>query len=218
MSAPLTVGAVMYPGFEMLDMFGPLEMFSMLGSERVQIQMLAQSAEPVGTAMGVDIASGPKVMPDATFADASPTDILLVPGGFGTFPELENPELINFLKVQSAAARITASVCSGSVLLARAGILDGKRATSNKQLFKLATKERAPVTWVEAARWVEDGDVFTSSGVSAGTDMALAIIERLFGEEAALNASYAAEYSWHRDADHDPFVEHLNELAGLIPD
>ena len=212
----LSVGAVMYPGFEMLDMFGPLEMFSMLGSTRVAISMVAERADPVPTAVAENVTAGPKVLPDTTFAEAPQYDLLLVPGGFGTLPALESTPLLEFLRDQAASADVVASVCSGSVLLARAGLLDGKRATSNKQLFALATREAAPVEWVEEARWVEDGNVFTSSGVSAGTDMALAIIERLYDVATAESAAAAAEYTWHRDKDHDPFVAHLNELAALF--
>jgi transcriptional regulator GlxA family with amidase domain len=212
----LTVGGVMYPGFEMLDMFGPLEMFSMLGSERVDISMAGETDVPVPTAVGPDIVSGPKVAPDVTFDAAPDFDVVLVPGGFGTLPQLENDAFLAFLRRQAASARIVASVCTGSVLLARAGLLDGRCATSNKQLFALAQNETAPVEWVESARWVEDGNVFTSSGVSAGMDMALAIVARLFDEATAEQAAVAAEYSWHRDADTDPFAAHLNELAGLL--
>ena len=212
----LTVGAVMYPGFEMLDMFGPLEMFSMLGSTRVAISMVGPTLEPVPTAIAENVTAGPKVMPDVTMADAPAFDVVLLPGGFGTLPALENEELLGFLRNQAESARVVASVCTGSVLLARAGLLDGRRATSNKQLFALATNEQAPVTWVEEARWVEHGPVFTSSGVSAGTDMALAIIEQLFDTATAEQAANASEYTWHRDKDNDPFASHLNELAALL--
>ncbi len=213
---PLIVGGLVYPGFEMLDLFGPLEMFSMLGPERARILLVGESSTAVPAAMAMDLTSGPKVLPDQTFGDAPNVDVLLVPGGFGTLPALENDALLGFIRRQSGAARIVASVCTGSVLLARAGVLDGRRATSNKQLFARATTEQAPVTWVENARWVEDGKFFTSSGVSAGMDMALAVIAHLLGEEAAVRTATAAEYTWHRDADSDPFVSHLNELADLV--
>lgn len=211
--SPLTIGAVMYPGFEMLDMFGPLEMFSMITDAAVDIVMIAQDDTPVVTAMGQDITRGPRVTPDCSFSTAPAVDVLLIPGGFGTLPQLENPAMLDFLRSAAAQASLVCSVCTGSVLLARAGLLDGRAATSNKQFFALATMEEADVRWVEGARWVEDGQYFTSSGVSAGMDMSLAVIARLYGEAAATTIADQAEYSWHRDADSDPFTEQLNAGA-----
>lgn len=215
----LTVGAVLYPGFELLDMFGPLEMFSMIAQDPVEILMLAEGDEPVAAAMGEAIGVGPRVAPDGRFDDAPPVDILLVPGGFGTLPELDNPAMLQFLQRAGEQAGLVCSVCTGSVLLARAGLLAGRRATSNKQFFALATMENAEVQWVEQARWVEDGKFFTSSGVSAGMDMSLAVISRLYNQETAETIAQRAEYSWHRDADADPFADQLNEAAramGLV--
>ncbi len=212
----LAVGAVMYPGFEMLDMFGPLEMLSILGEERVEIRMLAETDEPVPTAMGAALTSGPRVNVDATFANAGPIDILLVPGGFGTMPQLGNPAMIEFIQASAENARYVASVCTGSLLLARAGLLDGRRATTNKQFFALSAQESTAIEWVERARWVEDGKFFTSSGVSAGMDMTLALIRELFGVETSEMVAIGTEYTWHRDRDEDPFAAHLNGGMGML--
>lgn len=209
----LNLGAILYPGFEMLDMFGPLEMFSILGSEVVQIHMVAEQQGPVAAAIGAEVGVGPKVVADYGFDNAPELDLILIPGGFGTRPELENQAMMSFIRDRSQAAQIVSSVCTGSALLAKSGVLDGRRATSNKQLFALSANQSNLVTWVEKARWVEDGKFFTSSGVSAGMDMSLAIISRLFGDEAAETVSRATEYTWHRDADDDPFVTELNSLA-----
>jgi putative intracellular protease/amidase len=212
---PLALGAILYPGFEMLDLFGPLEMFSIVPREQLTIYMIAEQAGPVPAALGMEI-TGPKVIADCSFNDAPPLDILLLPGGIGTIPELNNARMLNFLAERSKSAKITASVCSGSALLAKAGVLDGHRATSNKQLFALATNQSDKVTWVEAARWVDDGPVVTSSGVSAGTDMGVAIIQRLWGNDMAHMVTEAAEYTWHKDADNDPFVSGLNKAAAIL--
>ena len=107
------------------------------------------------------------------------------------------------------------SVCSGSAIFARAGLLDGRRATSNKMFFSLASSQSDKVEWVEQARWVVDGSMVTSSGVSAGTDMALAVIADLFGKERALQIAAFTEYQWHQDADSDPFAAYLNK--GELP-
>ena len=212
----LSVGAVMYPGFEMLDMFGPLEMLSILGEERIEIRMLAETDEPVATAMGAALTSGPRVNVDATFTNAGPIDILLIPGGFGTMPQLGNPAMIDFVRASAENARYVASVCTGSLLLARAGLLDGRRATTNKQFFGLSAQESTAIEWVERARWVEDGKFFTSSGVSAGMDMTLALIREVFGAEASEMVAIGTEYTWHRDRDEDPFVAHLNGGMGML--
>lgn len=209
----LTVAGILYPGFEMLDLFGPLEMYSLLGTEQVEIVLLAEHDQPVPSAMGQDISSGPKAMPDCVFSAAPKLDLVVLPGGFGTIPQLANEVLLEFLRQQAETAQIVSSICTGSVLLARAGLLDGRRATTNKQFFALGTNEAANVEWVEAARWVEDDKFFTSSGVSAGIDMTLAVISRLFGVETAEQVAVGAEYTWHRDADEDPFVEHLNGMS-----
>ena len=199
----LILGAVLYEGFELLDLFGPLEMFTALPPEALEVVMIAQQAGPI-LAGSMSGAKMPTVNADYSFDDAPALDILLLPGGLGTIPELENSLMLDFLSHRAATAKITASVCSGSALLAKAGVLDGHKATSNKQFFSLATSSSDKVDWQQRARWVDDGPVVTSSGVSAGTDMALAIIARLFGQEMAEGIANRAEYSWHRNADEDP--------------
>jgi transcriptional regulator GlxA family with amidase domain len=214
---PIRLGVLLYPDFELLDVFGPVEMFTMLGKAGAQIAMIAAQPGPVRSAMGADGPLGPRVLADHGYADAPPLDILLVPGGFGTIPALEDPALIGFIRDRAATTPIVASVCTGSALLARAGVLDGRRATSNKQFFDLARRQSDRVLWVEAARWVDEGNVVTASGVSAGMDMALALIERLLGAAIAEQVATGTEYTRHRDPNQDPFVVHLNAASGMLP-
>jgi len=219
MSKPRKIGVVLYPGFEMLDTFGPLEMYSVLGREAVDIVVIAERAGPASAALAGDGPLGPKVVADFGFADAPAVDILVLPGGFGTFAELENPALLDYLKQAAASAEVVTSVCTGSALLAKAGLLDGHRATTNKQFFALARMQSSGVEWVESARWVDAGKYITSSGVSAGMDMTLAVIARLWGMAAAENAARFAEYTWHRNPDDDPFRGDLDEgsrALGLV--
>jgi transcriptional regulator GlxA family with amidase domain len=213
---PIRIGVLLYPDFELLDVFGPLEMFATLGHARARIHLIAATAGPVKSAMAADGPLGPAVLAEHGYADAPALDILLVPGGFGTVPALADEALLGFIRERAATTPIVASVCTGSALLARAGVLDGKRATSNKQFFDLARRQSDRVQWIEAARWVDDGAVVTASGVSAGMDMALALIERLLGTEAAEQIAITTEYTRHRDADRDPFVAHLNALSGML--
>ncbi|NJN52435.1 MAG: DJ-1/PfpI family protein [Gammaproteobacteria bacterium] len=214
--APLEVGGLLYPGFEMLDLFGPLEMFSLLGPEQVAITTVAAQAAPTSAAVGSGPPCGPKVLADFDFATAPRLDVLIIPGGFGTFPALEDAGLLDYLRRCATAGTVLASVCTGSAILAKAGVLDGRRATSNKQFFDLARRQGAKVNWIEAARWVDEGQFLTSSGVSAGMDMALALIARFFDEATAASISVSAEYTRHIDADTDPFIAYLNEgMAAL---
>jgi putative intracellular protease/amidase len=204
----MRLGAVIYPDFELLDLYGPLEMFGCL-NDAVEIVVIAENAGAVASS------AGPQTMAEYDFASAPTLDLILLPGGIGTLPALENDALLSFLKARCPAAEVVMSVCSGSAILAKAGLLDGIPATSNKMFFALASTQSDEVDWRESARWVDAGRYVTSSGVSAGTDMALAVIERLFGEEQAETVARFTEYQWHRDADTDPFTAYLNQ--GALP-
>jgi len=199
-----SLGAVLYPRFELLDLYGPLEMFGALGPE-LRIVTVAEQAGPVASFQG------PRTLAEHGFADCPPLDLVLLPGGFGTLEQLGNAALLGFLQERAPRAEVTMSVCSGSALLAKAGLLDGRRATSNKMFFDFARSQGAKVEWVTEARWVEDGPWVTSSGVSAGTDMALAVVARLYGRERAERIAAYTEYEWHADPTRDPFVKYLNQ-------
>jgi transcriptional regulator GlxA family with amidase domain len=199
------LGVLLFPEFELLDVFGPLEMFGALKGA-LDIALVAEAPGPVASAQG------PEAVARHGFADTPQLDLVLVPGGFGTRAEVENPRLLEFLRRRAAEAEVVMSVCTGSALLARAGVLDGKRATTNKMFFAWVAEQGPNVAWVKEARWVEDGKLVTSSGVSAGMDMALAVIGRLFGTETSERIAVAAEYEWHRDARWDPFAR----VHGLV--
>jgi len=198
--APLKVGALIFPGFELLDLFGPLEMFGLL-KERAILTILAEEPGNVRSAQG------PEAVAKEPLAGSHGLDILLVPGGMGTRKLVEKAAFVAELRHQCETARYVATVCTGSGLVARTGVLDGRRATSNKFAFNWASSQGPAVTWVRKARWVEDGKFFTSSGVSAGMDMTLGLIAHLLGREVSVRVSNAAEYSWHEDKDSDPFAE-----------
>lgn len=205
-----TLGIILYPGFEVLDVMGPVEMFMNVGPQNLKIVMIAEQAGEVasGTVLDRGNFSGPRVMADYGFADAPKLDLLLVPGGVGTFAMLNNPAYLEFLKQRSPQAELTMSVCSGSAILAKAGLLDGRRATCNKAYYAMLTKPNGPnVDWAPSARWVEDGNMITSSGVSAGIDMALAVIARVWGREAAERIATGTEYVWNSDPANDPFAK-----------
>ena len=136
----------------------------------------------------------------------------MVPGGMSTRVEVENKVLISWLAKQSKKSKIVASVCSGSALLAKSGVLDGLAATTNKMFFQSTSSVSSKVNWQTSARWVQAGNIYTSSGVSAGMDMTLAIIAFLHSTEVAEKVAIGAEYEWHRDSSYDPFAK----LHGLV--
>jgi transcriptional regulator GlxA family with amidase domain len=195
-----SIGVVLFDQFELLDVFGPLEMFGLL-PQHFQISLVAESGDRVASAQG------PRSLLDYRFDNSPDFDILLVPGGRGTRREVDNPVLQDWLRQQSASARYITSVCTGSALLARTGLLDGRRATTNKAAFEWVASQGTNVAWQTRARWVADDRFFTSSGVSAGMDMALALIAQILDDVTAEQVATWAEYEWQRDPGRDPFAE-----------
>ena len=200
-----TVGALLFSEFELLDIYGPLEIFGLLRDD-FEIRIVAETAEPVAST------PGPRTTVDDRTSDRNEYDILIVPGGRGTRREVENTALLDWLNTAASKAELVTSVCTGSALLAKAGLLDGRRATTNKAAFEWVCSQGPEVDWQPEARWVEDGRFFTSSGVSAGIDMSLAVISQLFGAEKAEQSAVSAEYEWHRDPGWDPFAK----IHGLV--
>jgi transcriptional regulator GlxA family with amidase domain len=200
-----SIGVVLFPGFELLDVFGPLEMYGM-APDHFEIQMVSEKGGEVASQQG------PRSVSDMAFRDATKFDILLVPGGPGTRTEVLNDSLLQWILDQSKNSEYVTSVCTGSALLAKAGILDGAKATTNKRAFDWATSQSERVNWIKEARWVEDGRFFTSSGVSAGIDMSLALIQKMLGPEMAKDIATWAEYEWHNEASRDPFAQ----VYGLV--
>ena len=205
--SPRTLGVVLFEGFELLDVFGPCEAYGIsdLGGA-FRLATVAAKAGPVASAQG------PKAVAEFGFDDCPALDLLLVPGGIGTRREVDNAAMLAWLRARAEQAELVTSVCTGAALLARAGLLDGLRATSNKRSFAWVVSQGPKVNWIKRARWVEDGKFATSSGVSAGIDMALAIIARLVDPDAAEKVATAMEYERHRDATWDPFAK----IHGLV--
>jgi putative intracellular protease/amidase len=197
-AAPRTLGIVLYEGFEPLDVFGPVEIFGNVPG--LKLHMVAEKAGPVKSVMGH------ATVADFSFDDCPELDLVLVPGGIGTLKQLRNEPFHQWLRERADQAQVVMSVCSGSAILAKAGLLDGLKATTNKQSFKLLTSSSKEVEWLKEARWVDEGNRVTSSGVSAGIDMSLHVVERLWGEETAQSIADGTEYVWNRDAGNDPFA------------
>ena len=205
MSDRISVGVVLFDGFELLDVFGPLEMFGQLPNH-FELCLVAENGDIVASNQG------PRSVLDFGFDSSPQFNMLLVPGGSGTRREVHNPELLEWLRSQADNAQYVTSVCTGSALLARAGLLDGRRATSNKAAFDWVTSQSDQVDWQKQARWVEDERFFTSSGVSAGMDMALALIAEITDLDTAKQVATWSEYEWHQNPDWDPFAA----IHGLV--
>ncbi|HEX7214748.1 MAG TPA: DJ-1/PfpI family protein [Methylomirabilota bacterium] len=207
--APITrVAVVLFEGFTVLDVYGPVQAFASVRLPRpdgswhrlFEIVTIAEKAGPVKSG------EGPTTHADYAFADAPAYDVLLVPGGFGTRKAVNNTALLLALTAASRAATVTTTVCTGSALLARTGLMDHRPATSNKVAWDWVVQQGPRVRWQRQARWVDDGDLVTSSGVSAGIDMALSVVARLHGADMARQAARFMEYVWHEDPRDDPFA------------
>jgi len=200
-----TIGALIFPGFELLDVFGPMEMFGLMKDDYA-LTLIAEQAGPVASNQTLSAHA------DISTANQQGFDILFIPGGVGTRNEVENTPLLDWITQAAAQTEYVLTVCTGSALLARTGFLDGQKATTNKAAFHWATSQGPKVDWQKQARWVQEDKIFTSSGVSAGMDMALAAIAHMQGQTRAEEIAVYAEYDWHQDATWDPFAK----IHGLV--
>jgi putative intracellular protease/amidase len=203
---PRTVGVLLFPRFELLDAYGPLEFWGNMEKQQVRVVTVAATKGEVPSKQG------PKTVADFGYDDAPALDLILVPGGRGVMELLGDPATLRWLQERAARAEVVMSVCNGASLLAAAGLLDGRPATTNKMFWKMAIEPGPKVKWIKKARWVDDGSIVTSSGVSAGMDMTLAVIARLYGQETADWLARLTEYEPHRDPSWDPFAKQ----AGLV--
>ena len=178
-----TIGLVLYPRFTALDIVGPYEVLARVPEYRTI--WVAGSLEPVRADRGATIT------PDSTFDEMPPLDVIVVPGGPGQQDQMEDASMMAAIARAAASASHVASVCTGSLLLARAGVLRGKRATTHwLAMDALAALGAIPV----AERVVRDGNVFTAAGVSAGIDLALTLAAELAGEQVARATQLGIEY------------------------
>lgn len=216
---PRRVVILAYPGVQPLDVVGPAEVFSAadaaladgggLGSA-YRVEVVAQSREPIMTRTG-----GYGIAPLKTTAQCrGPIDTLVVAGGFGVYEAVEDRTLVRWVKGAAGRSRRTTSVCSGSFLLARAGLLDGKRATTHWSSCAELARRHPEVEVDPKPIFVHDGDVWTSAGVTAGMDLALALVERDLGRELALEVARWLVLFLQRPGGQAQFSSHLeSQLA-----
>ncbi len=185
----MTTGILIFDDAEELDFVGPWEVFTTAAKfgDGNRVVTIAQEPRPVVCAKGL------RVLPDHTFADAPALDVVLVPGGLGTRREVNNATLIGWLRAVGARCTWVTSVCTGALLLHEAGFAQGKRVTTHWGFIE-TLRSRSNVTVLEGTRYVRDGNVVTSAGVSAGIDMALWLVGQMQGIECARMVQHQIEY------------------------
>lgn len=191
------IGIVIFNDIEVLDFCGPFEVFSVtrLNEERrreepspFEVLLLAQFDKLITTTGGM------KILPDTTFDLCPALDILLVPGGWGTRAEMKNEAMLSFVATQAAQVETLTAVCTGSLILGSAGLLDGLRATTHWRSLELMQELFPKIMVDSASQVVEQGRVITSAGISAGIDMALTVVKRYCGEDIARATARHMEY------------------------
>jgi transcriptional regulator GlxA family with amidase domain len=191
------VGILLFDDVEVLDFCGPYEVFTATrlneARRRVepspfQVSMIAQKRSVVKASGGL------RVVPDYVFQDCPSLHILVVPGGWGTRTEIENKDLIAWIAKVSDQVETLTSVCTGSMLLGRAGLLDGRRATTHWRALDWMRESFPGAVVEDDVHVLEDGDLVTSAGISAGIDMALRVVARYHGEQVARATARHMEY------------------------
>ena len=194
MTKTRSVGIFIFPDVEVLDFCGPFEVFSVAGQQVLpgsfEVFTVAQKAE------GLLARNGLEVVPKYTLADAPPIDLLLIPGGQGTRQLVKNNQVLDWIGERAESAELVMSVCTGALLLAKRGLLDGLSATTHHLAIELL-RELAPDTTVrDDVRVVDNGRVITSAGVVAGIDMSFHVLAKLLGHEIAEKTARYIEYPW----------------------
>jgi putative intracellular protease/amidase len=194
----MQVAVLLFDDFETLDVFGPVELFGRL-KDYYQISFYSLDGGLVKNNHGVSVLS------DRLDNVKGEPGIFFIPGGYGTRKEVENTRLLDKISAISEKSQFVLTVCTGSGLLAKTGLLDGKSATSNKRAFPWASIQGPKVNWIKKARWTVDGNYYTSAGVSAGMDMVLGFLQDRHGIAFARKLAFEIEYNWQENKDEDDF-------------
>lgn len=194
MSHLRNVAIFIFDNVEVLDFCGPFEVFSVTGESSGQrhfnVYTVAEKPGPIRAINGLS------VNPDYTLDTCPRPDILLIPGGVGTRPVMRNPDILNWINRHAPDVEHVLSVCTGALVLATAGLLEGKAATTHHTAFDLL-QSVAPTTAVDrSARYVDNGVVITSAGIAAGIDMSLYVVAKLLGEAEARETAVYMEYPY----------------------
>ena len=195
-----TLSVVLYDRFDLLDVTGPLHAFGMLKNV-FEPRLVADEPGPVRSAQG------PSLVAEHPIEGETTADLLLVPGGSGAREMARNEDFLAWLAQVGPKAELVLSTSTGAALLARAGLLNGHRATTGTRALAWVSEQGPRAVWITKARWVDDGPVVTAAGVGAGIDMALHVITRLCGDDVGVNVARSLEHDWSPDDTRDPFAE-----------
>ncbi|KAG0238167.1 hypothetical protein BGW42_007158 [Actinomortierella wolfii] len=201
---PLTFGAFVYPSVDILDLMGVIRVFGhkqLAQFNQTKILLVGETMDPVLSSQQV------KVYPDVTFDTAPRLDYFLLPGARAAEQVIANQELMKRIVERVDESRWCLTVCTGAAILAATGRMDGRYMTTNKVAWNKYIDFGPKVKWVKRARWVQDGKYVSSSGVSAGIDMAFFVVSELYGEKFATQFANWIEYTRHTDANDDPFSD-----------
>lgn len=193
----MKVNVLFFEGFETLDAFGPVEVLGKVSE--YELQYFSVEGGIVTSAQGTQIVT-------KSMDEIESGQILVVPGGRGTRTYVNDTVFLEKLKTTAVNAKYCLTICTGSALLAKTGLLNQKKATSNKYAMDWVMSVNSEVHWQKSARWIADGQYYTSSGVSAGIDMALGFIADQFGRAKADEIAHGIEYLWNSEAENDPFT------------
>lgn len=193
-----TINIVLFDNFTIIDALGPVEVFRCL-EKFFNINFYSQNGGKVKTNPDLGIET-------KSFKEITDFDILLIPGGFGTRKLVDDIEFIKLIKDLAEKSETVLTVCTGSALLAKTGLLSKRNATSNKLAFDWVKQQDENVNWIKKARWVVDGKFYTSSGITAGIDMALGFVSDTISENAAEQVGKALEYIWNKNKEEDLFA------------
>ncbi|KAJ8117889.1 hypothetical protein OPT61_g1013 [Boeremia exigua] len=227
---PKNFGVVLFPGFQLLDVCGPLDALNVLSTfNTINLSIIAATRDPVGTHHAGQDEQGSnfnqRIVPTHTFEDApKDLEVLIIPGGLGNRVDENMKPVVAYLTSLGLSSqpqkhlrgdiKWILTVCTGSEILARTGALDGRRATTNKRAFNEVKTKHPNVKWVTKARWVVDGEFWTSSGISAGIDLTFAWMSEIFGEETAQYVADRSEYERNTDSTNDRSISfNSNNMA-----
>jgi transcriptional regulator GlxA family with amidase domain len=189
-----TVCIVIFDDVEVLDFCGPFEVFSVTGGRQglrpFEVWTVAEREMPIKACGGLS------VNPAFTFENCPRADILLAPGGIGTRREMNNPRMLEWIKSHAEGTDLILSVCSGALVLAKAGLLNGLKATTHHAALDELRAISPDITVETEQRFIDNGQVIVSAGISAGIDMSLEVIARLLGREQAVETARYMEYEW----------------------
>jgi putative intracellular protease/amidase len=193
----MTFNIILFDDFETLDIFGPVEIFGRNKDHKIHYYSL--NGGKIISAQKMEISTMP-------MRQIQSHGILVIPGGIGTRKLVTDTTFLQTLKDTVMISKYCLSICTGSALFAKSGVLNGKKATSNKKALDWVMTNSSAVLWQKKARWVVDGKFYTASGVSAGIDMALGFISDLYGIETARQYAHDIEYIWQENREQDFFA------------